>query len=280
MGVIDETPSTGLSYRFFITDRIGQYDLLRLAGRIEVSTGVTTVGEAPARVQVRVAIADKRRLIAEALAALIRTMDGFDVVDVFDGAEEPPAIVAREPRVLLVGTGGDTRASFELVRSLRHIALDLEIVLVADILSAEVVRFVLDHRLNGLVLTDIPASDLAACLGRVASGHAVLPGDWQAMLATRGDDPLGSLSDRQLEVLRLVADGCSYEEIGSRLFISANTVKFHLRAIYMRLGVRNRVAAARVLTERGGADTRLLSGSRDEPHGATEPTPSGPVHPS
>jgi DNA-binding NarL/FixJ family response regulator len=62
------------------------------------------------------------------------------------------------------------------------------------------------------------------------------------------------LSERQLEVLTLVAEGCSYDEIGARLFISANTVKFHLRSIYMRLGVRNRMAAARKLTEHGGAD--------------------------
>jgi two-component system, NarL family, response regulator DesR len=212
-----------------------------------------------ARPQVRVAIVDRRRLIADALAALIRTMDGFVVVDVFDGGEELPAIVARDPGVLLVGTGTDLSGGFALIRSLREIARELEIVLVADLLSPELVRFVLAQRLNGLILTDTPAADLAACLGRVASGHAVLPGDWQAVLATHGDDPVGSLSDRQLEVLRLVAEGLSYEEIGKRLFISANTVKFHLRSIYMRLGVRNRVAAARMLSERGGAAPNRLS---------------------
>jgi two-component system, NarL family, response regulator DesR len=211
--------------------------------------------------QVRVAIVDKRRLIAEALAALIRTMDGFVVIDVLDEAEEPPAIVARKPGVLLVGTGADLNDGFKLVRSMRQVARDLEIVLVADVLSPELVRFALEHRLNGLILTDTPAADLAACLGRVASGHAVLPGDWQTVLAMHGEDPVSSLSDRQLEVLRLVAEGHSYEEIGTRLFISANTVKFHLRSIYMRLGVRNRVAAARVLRERGDSGQRPQFGT-------------------
>jgi DNA-binding NarL/FixJ family response regulator len=183
-------------------------------------------------------------------------MDGFVVVHVFDDAEELPAVVATDPGVLLVGTGADLTGGFKLVRSLRQFPLDLEIVLVADVLSPELVRFVLEQRLNGLILSDTPAADLAACLGRVASGHAVLPGDWQSVLATHGDDPLGSLSERQLEVLRLVAEGHSYEEIGSRLYISANTVKFHLRSIYMRLGVRNRMAAARMLSERGGTAER------------------------
>jgi DNA-binding NarL/FixJ family response regulator len=229
---------------------------------------------------IRIAVADNRRLIAEALAALIRGMDGFEVVDVFDGAEELPAIIARDPGVLLVGTGTDLRNGFRLVRSLRQIELRLEIVFLADVLSGELVRFVLEQRLSGLILTDTPPSDLAACLGRVASGHAVLPADWQNVLETPGDDPVGSLSDRQLEVLSLVAEGCSYEEIGRRLFISANTVKFHLRSIYLRLGVRNRVAAARMLSEHGGgADLHAAPGSEQRPAPAAGVPPDQPLRP-
>ena len=66
----------------------------------------------------------------------------------------------------------------------------------------------------------------------------------------------------------LLADGCSYEEIGTRLFISLNTVKFHVRSIFVRLGVRNRMAAARLLVRHRGlaaptCDTRRSSGVRD-----------------
>ena len=207
-----------------------------------------------ARATIRVAVADARQLIAEALGALVATIDGLELVEVFDGAEALPAIVARHPDVLLVGTGADASEAFDLVRSLRRLALNLEIVLVADVLAPELVAFVLEHRLNGLILTDTPPTDLAACLDRVASGHAVLPANWHAVLANHRDDPIDTLSERQLEVLTLVAEGFSYEEIGARLFISSNTVKFHLRSIYMRLGVRNRMAAARMLTEHGGGE--------------------------
>jgi two-component system, NarL family, nitrate/nitrite response regulator NarP len=210
--------------------------------------------DARARPPIRVAVADARQLIAEALGALVATMEGLELVEVFDGTEALPAIVARHPDVLLVGIGTDPTEAFDLVRSLRGIALNLEIVLVADVLTPELVTFVLEHHLNGLLLTDTPPVDLAACLDRVASGHAVLPANWHAVLANRRDDPIDSLSERQLEVLTLVAEGCSYEEIGARLFISANTVKFHLRSVYMRLGVRNRMAAARMLTEHGGGE--------------------------
>lgn len=217
-----------------------------------MTEGSDAFATASAQAPIRVAIVDSRRLVGEALAALIRTMEGFVVVDVFDGAEALPSIVVRDPDVLVVGVGAEPSGAFGVVRSLRHIALNVEIVIVADRLAPDLVKFVLAQHLDGLILTDTPPSDLGACLGRVAHGHTVLPRDWQRVLDAHGDDPVGSLSDRQLEVLRLVAEGYSYEEIGTRLFISANTVKFHLRSIYLRLGVRNRVAAARMLAERRG----------------------------
>jgi two-component system nitrate/nitrite response regulator NarP len=204
----------------------------------------------PAPPAIRVTVAGTRRLVAEALGALVNTLDRLELVDVFGGADVLPAIVARDPGVLLVGIGADSSQAFELVRSLRRIALNVQIVLVADALTSEIVRFVLDNGLNGLILTDTSPVDLAACLDRVACGHAVLPANWQGVLTNHRDDPIDSLSERQLQVLTLISEGCSYEEIGARLFISANTVKFHLRSIYLRLGVRNRMAAARMLTER------------------------------
>jgi DNA-binding NarL/FixJ family response regulator len=65
-------------------------------------------------------------------------------------------------------------------------------------------------------------------------------------------DEVALLSGRQREVLDLLAHGASNSEIAGRLYISSNTVKFHLREIYGRLGVRNRVEAARLL-QRGAA---------------------------
>jgi DNA-binding NarL/FixJ family response regulator len=58
---------------------------------------------------------------------------------------------------------------------------------------------------------------------------------------------LAGLSERQREVLELLALGASNGDIAARLYISVNTVKFHVREIYARLGVRNRVEAARLL---------------------------------
>jgi len=199
---------------------------------------------------IRVAVGDERQMIAEALAALVDTMPGFTVTAVLAGEASLSAIAAEPPDLVLAGVDAGSGAGFGLVRSIRAVTPELQIVIVADALRPEMVRFVFEQRLGGLLLTDMSARDIATSLDEVAHGRAVLPVGWQRMLADEQDDPLESLSERQLEVLRLLADGCSYEQIGTRLFITLNTVKFHVRSIFERLGVDNRMAAARVFAER------------------------------
>ena len=210
-----------------------------------IDIDLAVVQSAP--VPIRVAVADRRRLIAEAFAALISTREGFTVTGILSGDSSPAAIAAQQPDVILVGAGSGGRDAIEFVSTLRARLPNAEIVIVADTLDPELVTCVLDEALGGLLLTDAPAREIAACLDQVAHGHAVLPSGWQSALAATRNDPLGSLSERQMEVLRLLADGLSYDEIGTSLFISLNTVKFHVRSIFLRLGVRNRMAAARLL---------------------------------
>jgi DNA-binding NarL/FixJ family response regulator len=199
---------------------------------------------------IRVLVADRRPLIAEAIAALIGTLPAFAVTGVFCG-EHPArsAAAARNPDIGLIGVARGSLRSLDLVGTVREAAPGARIVIVADEMEPDLVKFVLDERINGLLLSDGPAADFAACLSQVMQGHAVLPAGWQSALPGRSDGPLGSLSGRQMQVLTLLSEGCSYEEIGSLLFISLNTVKFHVRSIFLQLGVRNRVAAARVLAD-------------------------------
>jgi DNA-binding NarL/FixJ family response regulator len=93
------------------------------------------------------------------------------------------------------------------------------------------------------------SADALAALQQVLDGHVVYPSAVLDHLAGRKEPP--ALSERQHEVLNLLALGSSNDEIAARLFISRNTVKFHLREIYGRLGVRNRVEAARVVRGTG-----------------------------
>jgi DNA-binding NarL/FixJ family response regulator len=198
---------------------------------------------------VRLAVVDERRLIAEAIAALLGKVMGSAVKGLVAGDRALTAIAVERPDIVLVGVGAGSEAGLDLVRSLQARQLELQIVLIADELEPEIVRFVRDQRLSGLLLSDVGAAEILACLDQVAHGHAVMPAGWQALLDQDAGDSLSALTQRQMEVLRLLADGCSYEEIGTRLFITVNTVKYHARSIFLRLGVSNRMAAARHLVD-------------------------------
>jgi len=198
---------------------------------------------------VRVAIADARRLVAEAFRTLVDGMAGFVVMDVVSWEESGAVAAASDADLVIVGVGDKLGGATEFVRLLRAVAEGSEVVILADSPEPDLLKFVLDERLNGLLVTDALVQDFAASLDQVARGHAVLPASWQEMLATELEDPLNALSDRQMEVLELLSEGCAYEEIAARLFISVNTVKFHVRSIFAQLGVRNRVAAARLLAQ-------------------------------
>jgi DNA-binding NarL/FixJ family response regulator len=102
--------------------------------------------------------------------------------------------------------------------------------------------------IDGVILTGSLGGEMVAALHRIAAGSSVFPAGWLSTAHQVRASALDTLSARQLEVLELLAQGLPNETIAERLFISRNTVKFHVATIYQRLGVRNRVQAAHALS--------------------------------
>jgi len=106
---------------------------------------------------------------------------------------------------------------------------------------------------SGYLLKDQPAEEVASALRAVHAGHSMIPPSLAAQLIaefgrlSRRAQPATAgphLTDRELEVLRLVARGCANKEIAKELFISENTVKNHVRNILEKLQLHSRVEAA------------------------------------
>ncbi len=199
---------------------------------------------------VTVVIIDERQLFVDALTALLGANNSFRVAACGNYDTDPGEIVATRPDLALVGVGELNETPLRLIGSLHELAPDLRIVIMADSPDPELIRCVLQQDVAALVLTGVTGQDLEATLYNVLRGQSALPMGWQAVLAISERSPIATLSERQLEVLRMLADGCTYEEISEKLFISVNTVKFHVRTIYLRLGVTNRTAAAKLLRDR------------------------------
>ncbi|MEV8030482.1 response regulator transcription factor [Streptomyces sp. NPDC086182] len=141
------------------------------------------------------------------------------------GAEATAAITARPgaPRVLVLTTY-DTDA---------------------DILAA------VEAGACGYLLKDAPPEELSAAVRTAASGHSALAPKVADRLMDRMRTPAAALSRRELEVLELVKDGLSNQQISKKLFLSQATVKSHLVHIYAKLGVDSRTSAVAAATERG-----------------------------
>ncbi len=143
----------------------------------------------------------------------------------------------------------DPEAGPEAVAEIKRTYPRLKILLLCEVATPAVVRCAIDEQAEGVVLTSDTAEEMILALRHVLEGRAVMPVGWQAA-SLQEDAPLAALSAREREVLDLLASGMSNKEIARRLTISSNTVKFHLRTIYAKLGVCNRVQAMQAVARR------------------------------
>ncbi len=112
----------------------------------------------------------------------------------------------------------------------------------------EVIHCAMEHRVSGVILKSYSAEDIREAIRYMASGRTIMPAGWQRAAApVHPDRP--AVSPRLRQILTLIAQGHSNEEIADMLDLSPNTIKFHVRALYARLGVRNRVEAARLYAQ-------------------------------
>ncbi len=211
-----------------------------------------TLNQAPADrpgritpVAVTLALVGGHRLLRDAVAKLLAEREGLRVLGSYAGADQFLAEgLQREPAVLLLDCeGGDWAGRQGMVAALSPSQGGSRVAMLCAKVGAELVRCAVEHSVDGIILKSYSTRDVHAAINYVASGHSVMPVGWQGAFASKARAPLG-LRPRHSQILALIAEGCGNDEIAQRLELSPNTVKFHVRALYARLGVRNRVEAA------------------------------------
>jgi DNA-binding NarL/FixJ family response regulator len=157
----------------------------------------------------------------------------------------------RRCRPTVVIVDADLRAedgALDLLGPVRAAGPDGSLVVLAGAVDRRLAGEVMEHGAQAVILKSTPIADAVGILEQVMRGRTSFPAAVLEQVSDR-QKPHG-LSPRQLDVLEQLAMGRSNEEIARSLFISTNTVKFHLRAIYSRLGVHNRAHATLLLTTR------------------------------
>jgi two-component system nitrate/nitrite response regulator NarL len=209
---------------------------------------------------VRIVVAHQSPMLAEALGRLLNDL-GMNVVATTCDPEALLSQLAEGSADLLVLDAGFHPVTGPLVtlERIRATAPGVRVVVVADAVDEALSVAARDGDLDGVVLASARGAELVAAITQVGAGHAVFPAGWLRQVRQSVESsPLAQLSPRQREVLELLSLGMDNDQIARRLYISRNTVKFHVRTIYRRLGVHNRVEAARVLAGAGNG-TRAAS---------------------
>ena len=175
--------------------------------------------------------------------------DGIEVVgEERSGAEAVAAAAGSSPDVVVVGAALE-EGCVEAVRQVRAACPGAAVVVYAQ--APATMLAVIDAGASGLLLADQEPGELVAGVRAAAAGFASLPP--KALAALRDAAPRTAqeaMSERELEVLGLVADGLANKEIARRLGISEGTVKSHLGSAFRRIGATRRTQAVAWVHER------------------------------
>lgn len=197
----------------------------------------------------RLVIVADNSLIVDAIALGLRKSGEFDVLDHIDsGTASAAAIACSQPDVVLVDDMGQSRRVVELVAQL-HDRLDRVAVIVLTLaIESPWLDEVFDAGATGAISKAIHPGALTTLLRETINGNVVHVSKRAAK--NRGIRPHvvaangSALTPRELEVLRLVASGSSNGEIAQALWVTEQTVKFHLSNVYKKLDVANRTEAS------------------------------------
>jgi DNA-binding NarL/FixJ family response regulator len=212
-------------------------------------------------VSIRVLIADDQELVRAGFAMIIDSREDLEVVgEAGDGLAAVALARQARPDVILMDVRMPRMDGIEATRQLAGAGDPARIIMLTTFDLDEPVYAALRAGASGFLLKDTRPDDLAAAVRVVARGEALLAPTVTRRLLDRfaaelpgGTPPaaLDPLSEREVEVLTLVARALSNDEIAERLTLSRATVKTHLSAILFKLGLRDRVQAAVLAYECG-----------------------------
>lgn len=172
---------------------------------------------------------------------------GFEIVAaVGDGQAALTAVEQHRPLVCVADVRMPLIDGLELARRVAATVPETGVLLYSGISDRGLVSDALDAGARGFALKDAPLDDLARAVDTVARGGLYVDPVLAAALASRNKDQRKALSEREREVLRLLAEGGSYAEIGSKLFLSPDTVRAHAQRAMTKLGARTRTQAVAV----------------------------------
>ncbi|WP_055554025.1 response regulator transcription factor [Streptomyces sp. NBRC 110028] len=208
------------------------------------------MAERPDGAAIRVLLVDDHQVVRRGLRTFLEVQDDIDVAgEASDGEEGIARAEELRPDIVLMDVKMPGVDGIEALRRLRDLGNPARVLVVTSFTEKRTVVPALRAGAAGYVYKDVDPDALASAIRSVHAGHVVLQPEVADALLTQdeaggGQGRGGSLTDREREVLGLIADGRSNREIARALVLSEKTVKTHVSNILMKLDLADRTQAA------------------------------------
>jgi len=202
---------------------------------------------------IRVVVADDHPIVRSGIVGLLSSADDVDVVgEAGDGAEAVAVATRLSPDVVLMDLRMPVLGGVEATAQLQAVRPDVRVLILTTYESDASILTAIEAGASGYLLKAAPQEEILAGLRSVARGEVALAPSIAALLVNRMRKPERvSLSERETQVLALVAGGNSNRAIAARLYVSEATVKTHLIHVFEKLEVKDRTRAVTKAMELG-----------------------------
>jgi DNA-binding NarL/FixJ family response regulator len=224
----------------------------------------------PDEAAVRVHLADDHTMFREGLESILASREGIEVVGTSStGPEAAERVATTRPDVVVTQLDMQLKTAQEIISGLREASPGSRIVVLTLWDNLRYLQAISKMGIDAFLHKSSSAKDLVATLGAVSrdpGGGNVVISMPRGLLELLGDEPAGSLSERETEVVVLAARGLSNRTIARELHLAEATVKRHLANIYQKIGVRSRNEAVRTaITEQWIGIHEITSADGDGP---------------
>ncbi len=200
---------------------------------------------------IQVLLVDDHEMVRIGLAAVLSTEDGIEVVGEASNGEEGIRLALEyKPDVVLMDLVMDGMDGIETTRKLLQLHPDCKVIVLTSYLDDEKMYPVIEAGAFSYLLKTSRATEIAEAIRAAARGQSVLESQVASKMMNRFRQPKPAqaaheqLTEREMDVLTLLAKGKSNQDIADELFIGIKTVKFHVTNILAKLGVEDRTQAA------------------------------------
>jgi len=200
-----------------------------------------------------VLVADDHAVVRAGIVSLLAAEPGIEVVgEAVDGEDAVAQALALRPDLVVMDVRMPRLTGDEATARILQRAPEVRVLVLTTYESDASILSAIEAGASGYLLKAAPAEELIAGVRSVAAGEVALSPAIAAQLVARMQKPAAAtLTPRETEVLRLVAEGHSNRVIGERLFLGEATVKTHLLRTFEKLGVNDRTRAVTLAMERG-----------------------------